>query len=359
MTACAAREVPLRYCMRNVDERSDNPELPLLSVTLDAGVIRRDELTDDEPIAEDLSHYKHCRIGDLVLNRMRAFQGALGVAPCGGLVSPDYLVLRSEPGVSSHYIAYCLQSAWGVGEMIARIRGIGGIESGVTRTPRINLDDLRSIRIRMHSPKNQQAIADFLDRECARVRFLADELRALVQVLTEHRANFVSKVISDLPGVSLRYRLAGIDQGWSPQCEERIAEEGEWGVLKAGCVNYGRFRPLEHKRLPDDLEPRRQAEVHAGDLLMSRANTRELAGSVAFVASTAGRRLMLSDKLYRLALAPGMRREFVAAVLSSREARDQIEIATSGASSSMQNISQKLVRSLHIPDCDERTQARC
>ncbi len=99
MIAEAAPLVPLRYCLRSHDERSGDDGLPLLAVTLSAGVVRRDDLTADEPRAEDLSSYKRCRAGDLVVNRMRAFQGALGVAPCEGLVSPDYLVLRAHPTV--------------------------------------------------------------------------------------------------------------------------------------------------------------------------------------------------------------------------------------------------------------------
>jgi type I restriction enzyme S subunit len=137
--------VPFRFLAREVDERVGAQQLPLLAVTIHAGVVRRDTLTEDLPRAEDLSNYKRCQRGDIVLNRMRAFQGALGVAPEEGIVSPDYAVLRTRDDVNPRFIAHVLASPWGVSEMAARLRGIGGTANGAVRTPRINVRDLGSI----------------------------------------------------------------------------------------------------------------------------------------------------------------------------------------------------------------------
>ena len=46
----------------------------------------------------------------------------------------------------------------------------------------------------------------------------------------------------------IKYLVASIEQGWSPQCEGfPVQSEDEWGVLKVGCVNGGVFRPEENK----------------------------------------------------------------------------------------------------------------
>lgn len=130
-----------------------------------------------------------------------------------------------------------------------------------------------------------------------------------------------------------------------------MAEDDEWGVLKAGCVNHGRFDPDEHKALPPDLEPRREYEVQHGDLLMSRANTKELLGSAAMVGEVRSR-LLLCDKLYRIRPVPSrMESRFLVYQLASSDVRHQIERSTTGASASMQNISQDLVGDLevHVP----------
>jgi type I restriction enzyme S subunit len=81
----------------------------------------------------------------------------------------------------------------------------------------------------------------------------------------------------------LKFCLRGIEQGWSPACENRPAELHEWGVLKVGCVNGTAFNPDEQKALPPDLEPIPELEIKPGDVLMSRANTRELLGSASVV----------------------------------------------------------------------------
>jgi type I restriction enzyme S subunit len=140
-----------------IDERLgdvDN-EPPLLSVSIHWGVRRRDEITDDLPRAEDRSNYKTCRPGDIVVNRMRAFQGALGICGEDGIASPDYLVLRTEPGVDPHWLATVMRSRPFVADMTSRIRGVGSITSGVVRTPRINADDLGQIRIDLPTLEQQ------------------------------------------------------------------------------------------------------------------------------------------------------------------------------------------------------------
>src|SRR5690606_21276924 len=94
--------------------------------------------------------------------------------------------------------------------------------------------------------------------------------------------------------------ISSIDQGWSPQCEGFPAlDDDSWGVLKVGCVNGGVFNPMENKALPDSLRPEIELTIREGDLLISRANTRELVGRAA-VAERNFPNLLLCDKLYRL-----------------------------------------------------------
>ena len=83
-----------------IDVRAGASAAPedLLSVSIHLGVVPRSSMTDDLPRAEDLSGYKQVRHGDLVVNRMRAFQGAVGLAHVDGLVSPDNLVIRPRAG---------------------------------------------------------------------------------------------------------------------------------------------------------------------------------------------------------------------------------------------------------------------
>src|SRR5207302_10121031 len=64
----------------------------------------------------------------------------------------------------------------------------------------------------------------------------------------------------------LKFCLRSIEQGWSPTCENRPAEQDEWGVLKVGCVNGIKFNPNENKALPSETEPIPELEIKPGDV---------------------------------------------------------------------------------------------
>ena len=148
--------------------------------------------------------------------------------------------------------------------------------------------------------------------------------------------------------VPVKRCLKSITQGWSPQCENYPADSGQWGVLKVGCVNGRSFDPSENKALPSTLEPLPELSIRRGDVLVSRANTRELVGSVA-VAERDYERLMLCDKLYRLRVdEQRCDAAFLASSLSTPAARGVIEATASGASSSMLNIGQAAITGMFI-----------
>jgi len=215
----------------------------------------------------------------------------------------------------------------------------------------------------------QRAIAAFLDRETARIDALIDKKRRQIELLHERRAALISHAVTrgldpnapmkdsgiawlgQVPEawtvVQLRRALRRIEQGWSPQCENRQAEEGEWGVLKAGCANHGRFDEGEHKALPADIEPERQYEIRLGDLLMSRAcGTPTLVGSVAIVESCRPR-LLLCDKVFRLHPEPrAVDVGFLYLALNSRTVRFQVEQSLSGAEGLANNITQESIKGL-------------
>ena len=154
----------------------------------------------------------------------------------------------------------------------------------------------------------------------------------------------------------IKRRLLSVEQGWSPQCENFPAESGQWGVLKVGCVNGGRFHADENKALPADLEPLPELGIRRGDVLVSRANTRELVGSVAVVDRDYDQ-LLLCDKLYRLRVMPDRcEPSFLAHFIGSAAARSVIEAVATGASSSMLNIAQGAVAgmSMPLPPVDEQ-----
>lgn len=252
-----------------------------------------------------------------------------------------------------------------LGKTYLETRGYGGTKI------QLSLDDIAEMVMTAPPLAEQNAIAAFLDRETAKIDALVEAQRRLIELLKEKRQAVISHAVTKGLDPSAPMKDSGvewlgqvpahwevlpvkrvtrsIEQGWSPQCENYpVQGADEWGVLKVGCVNGGRFAPGENKTLPAELEPLPELGIRSGDLLVSRANTRELVGSAA-VAEEAHPNLLLCDKLYRLRLdlercAPA----FLALFLGCRVARQQIELAATGASSSMLNIGQAVILELPL-----------
>lgn len=332
-----------------VDVRAGNRRPTLLAVSIHHGVIPREYLTHDEPRADNLDSYKLCEPGDLVLNRMRAFQGAIGVADRSGIVSPDYLVLRPRRGTEARFLHYLFRSSWFVGEMVARLRGIGSVDTGSVRTPRINADDLFDIRVHVPPRAEQQAVADYLDRETARIDALIAAKHRARSLLDERFAAIrdATIVLLDGPSIKLGRFVQSIGQGFSPQAEDRQAEPGEWGVLKLSAVKSGVFVPSEHKALSPETKPIPSLVPRAGDLLVTRANTPQLVGDVCAV-NRAPERLMLCDLIYVLRLSPDLDTRFAAEALLAGPARLQLSSAARGTSQSMVKLRGEDVKGVEI-----------
>ena len=189
-------EVPLKYLVREIDQRlGDRTPPEMLSVSIHYGVAPRSQVTDKPPRAEELSAYKMCDRDDIVLNRMRAFQGGVGRSPQAGIVSPDYTVLRPSNLVLSRYLHYIFRSPWFIGEMTARLRGIGDSDQGNVRTPRINFAELGLIRVPLPSLTIQAELADTMDREIAKTTTITEKLAQQINLLREHRQALITAAV--------------------------------------------------------------------------------------------------------------------------------------------------------------------
>jgi len=155
---------------------------------------------------------------------------------------------------------------------------------------------------------------------------------------------------------ALDWCLDGIDAGKSPNCFERPAGPGEWGVLKVSAVGKSGFVESENKTLPPTLTPNLESRVRSSDLLIQRSNTFELVGSVCLVGEVSDN-LLLCDKTLRLNVDESLAdKRFLLAALKSSDVRRQIEMAAAGSSGSMKNIGQLAIRGLRIaaPQLEEQ-----
>ena len=86
------KTVKLGHIFKERTERAKGNET-LLAVTISNGVQRRDEIDLKDNSSDDKSKYKCVYIGDIAYNTMRMWQGASGVSPYNGIVSPAYTIV--------------------------------------------------------------------------------------------------------------------------------------------------------------------------------------------------------------------------------------------------------------------------
>lgn len=82
----------------------------LLSVTQDRGIIKQVDDGKKDNSNEDKSKYKRVEIGDIVYNKMRMWQGAVGHSAYSGIVSPAYVVLKPIAKINTKFFYYLFKT---------------------------------------------------------------------------------------------------------------------------------------------------------------------------------------------------------------------------------------------------------
>lgn len=228
---------------------------------------------------------------------------------------------------------------------------------------RMTLDEFYALLLPIPPLTEQKKIAEILgsvDKSIASTQAVIDQTRKVKQGLlqqlltkgighTKFKESAIGKIPESWEVVRLGTILNEIVAGKSPNCPQKPANSGEWGVLKVSAIGFGEFFGNENKVLPNNYKVEPKHIVKAGDILISRANTKELVGAICIVPE-GSYQLMLCDKTLRLVpnefcLDPSFLCEF----LLGRKARRYFEENATGSSGSMKNISQELIRDLLIP----------
>ena len=178
----------LRSMLRARSERNRS-DLPLLTVARERGVfVRSAEDANHNAIPEDLSNYKVARSGDLVINKMKAWQGSLGLAPVDGIVSPAYFVFSAD-FVVPEFGEYLLRSKPYVAKFAAASDGvrIGQWDLDIAR--------MREIRVNLPGAEEQAAIVKYLAHVNARIDKTIAAKRRLIALLEEQRSGIVNSIV--------------------------------------------------------------------------------------------------------------------------------------------------------------------
>jgi type I restriction enzyme S subunit len=182
------------------------PDLPILEVSLKTGVRVRDlEDVKRKQVIEDRATYKRAVKGDIAYNMMRMWQGAVGVVPFDGLVSPAYVVARPYPEVDSRYYAYLFRTDAYMSEVNKYSHGI------VTDRNRLYWDEFKQMPSALPPIEEQIAIADYLDANARLTRGYIRAKRRLIELLNEQKRAIIQRAVTRGLDPSARLKPSGID----------------------------------------------------------------------------------------------------------------------------------------------------
>ncbi len=202
------RVLPNRAVFTEVKER-DHPDEQMLSVTITKGVIPQKALLSDsskkDSSNQDKSAYKLVRPRDIAYNKMRAWQGALGVSEYRGIISPAYVVQRPREDVESRYVHYLLRTPAFAKEAE---RWSYGITSDMWS---LRPEHFKLIYGCLPPLPEQTAIVRFLDHAERRIRRYIGAKQKLIKLLEEQKQAVIHRAVTRGLDPNVRLKSSGVE----------------------------------------------------------------------------------------------------------------------------------------------------
>ena len=191
----------LRKYLRLFSDKG-HPDMDLLSVTREQGVIVRDITSKEENhnfIPDDLSGYKLIQKGQFAINKMKAWQGSYGVSKYKGIVSPAYYTCELN-NIDTEYFDVAIRSQAYIGFFTKYSKGI---RSGQWD---LSPDALKSIPFVEPPIVEQRAIVSYITEISEKVDSYITKLKEEINYLQEYKQRLISDVVTgkvDVRGVEI------------------------------------------------------------------------------------------------------------------------------------------------------------
>jgi type I restriction enzyme S subunit len=173
------------------DTRSKSGDEEMLTVSHLTGVTPRSQKTVNMIEAETTVGYKICYAGDLVVNTLWAWMGAMGTAPMLGIVSPAYNVYTPKNGhLDPAYVDYLVKHSLFAKEVTRFSKGVWSSRL------RLYPEGLREIRMPVPPRSTQTRIVEHLNRETRKIEGLISTSRRSIELLKEKRSALITAAVT-------------------------------------------------------------------------------------------------------------------------------------------------------------------
>lgn len=195
----------IKTLFREKDERSRDGSGLLLSLTRARGLLPQSEASSRLAGAADLSKYKVCQPGELVMNRMQAWSGMFAVSAYSGLVSPDYSVFVATEPLELQFFEQVFKTPLVVDQFAQASKGIG---SGFNR---LYTPDFGAIPVAFPPLPEQSAIVRFLDHADRRIRKYIRAKQKLIKLLEEQKQAIIHRAVTRGLDPNVRLKPSGVE----------------------------------------------------------------------------------------------------------------------------------------------------
>lgn len=164
----------------------------VLSVYREYGVVSKDSRDDNHNVtSEDTSKYKYVRPNDFVINKMKAWQGSMGVSDHEGIVSPAYFVYGfSDDNYNPRYFHYFMRNANNIPEYR---RLSGGIREGQWD---LSPYDLGNMPVIVPPKAEQNEIVAYLDEKCALLDKSTADKQTQIETLKAYKSSLIYEYVT-------------------------------------------------------------------------------------------------------------------------------------------------------------------
>lgn len=182
-------------------KRQGYADMEVLSVYRDYGVVQKNSRDDNNnKTPEDLSLYQLVMEGDLVVNKMKAWQGSLGVSEYQGITSPDYVVYSPSHGEMPRFIHYLLRASH-------MPRVYLSISNGIRPSQwRIEPEKFEQVEVFLPGKAEQLDIVAYLEAQIIKINELMLCCEQAIELFSERRSALISAAVTGKIDV----------RGWQP-----------------------------------------------------------------------------------------------------------------------------------------------
>ena len=238
--------------------------MELLSVTMNDGVMPRSEIESKDNSSEDKSNYKVVLTGDMVYNSMRMWQGANGISPCDGIVSPAYTVLMPKIPISNGYFAAFFKSPNLINEFRKNSQGM------TSDTWNLKYPQIETIKVCIPALSEQKRVSDMLgtlERRIAKQAQLVDNLKKYKRGVVRTLLTPDSCCIADATWTTAKIGDLGSFTKGAPLSKADIAPDGTPFIL------YGELYTTYHEVINavirrTQAQPEKQYYSRVGDVII-------------------------------------------------------------------------------------------